>query len=68
MSEQIITQQATAIHSPTPYRDRLGLAHEGLSHTAALQVRNHNLSEQLTEALQRNAQLEQRVRELEASR
>ncbi len=60
-----IPQQTTAIHPPIPYRDQLGLAHEGLSHTAALQIRNSNLSELLTEALQRNADLEQRIRELE---
>lgn len=61
-----IAHPPRGIHPPTPYRDRLGLAHAGLTHTAALQIRNHNLSEQLTEALRRNAELSQRVRELEA--
>lgn len=63
-----IPQQDKPTHPPTPYRDRLGLVHAGLSHTAALQIRNHNLMEQLTEALRRNAELERQVRELGASR
>lgn len=45
-----IPQPGLAHYPISPYRDRLGLAHEGLSHTTALQVRNHNLVTQLTVA------------------
>ncbi len=63
-----IPQQDNPIHPPTPYQDRLGLVHSGLSHTAALQIRNDNLATQLTEALQQNADLKRRIRELEGAR
>ncbi len=66
MDTHKIPQPGLAHYPVSPYRDRLGLVHGKLTPTDALEVRNHNLQRQLAEALRRNAELEQRVRDLQS--